>query len=86
MISKEEKSILINVERFVVVSGQKNFLMEQKQHLNDEVARLNILYKKNYYRKREWKARFAEKQQEILNMIKKYESEILKYQERVMLK
>lgn len=80
---KEERSVLINLERFQLISGQKNFLTQQRQKLALEVDRLNILYKKNYFKKKDWKQKYIEKDKEIKSLINRYENEIQKYQKRV---
>ncbi len=84
-ITKEEKSVLVNAERFIVASGQKNVMYEQKFQLHKEIERLTILYNKNYFKKKEWKKNYKLKQQEMINCIKNYELEIKKLKEIVML-
>lgn len=82
-ITKEEKSVLVNAERFIIASGQKNIMHEQKFQLHKEIERLTILYNKNYFKKKEWKRSYKQKQLEMGNTIKFYEMEIKKMKENV---
>ena len=50
--------MLINADRFIMISGQRGYFYEQKEFLSLEIERLNNLYKKNYYKKREWKKKY----------------------------
>jgi hypothetical protein len=84
-ITKEEKSVLVNAERFIVASGQKNVMYEQKFQFQKEIERITILYNKNYFKKKEWKKNYKLKQQEMINCIKNYELEIKKLKEIVIL-
>ena len=83
-VSREEKCVLINLDRFQVISGQKNFIIQQKKNFNSEIERLSTLYKHNYFKKKEWKQKHKEKENEIKNMIIKFEKDIKKYRERVI--
>lgn len=75
----------MNVDRFLIISGQRNFLTEQKQHFIREVDRLTALYKKFYYKKRIWKNKFLDKQKEANNIVQRFEKEIQKYQEKELI-
>ena len=87
-ITNEEKSVLVNAERFIIASGQKNVMYEQKFQFQKEIERLTILYNKNYFKKKELKKNYKIMQQEMINIKKTYEMEIKKLKEivRVLLK
>ena len=84
-MTNEEKSVLINLDRFQIISGQKNSLSQHKKTMNQEIDRLEIIYKKNYFKKREWKQKFKEKDVEMKRAVMRLENEIQKYQERVII-
>ena len=54
-ISKEDKSLIVNADRYLLVSGQRNYFYDQKIYYTSEIERLTALYQKHYYKKRELK-------------------------------
>jgi Tfp pilus assembly protein PilO len=82
----EEKSMLINADRYLLVSGQRFYFYEQKKSLQSEIERLNELYKKYYYKKKMQKVDLAELKEKMAKMVSRYESEISGYKSRVKIK
>lgn len=77
--------MLINADRFLLVSGQRFYFYEQKKNLQSEIERLNELYKKYYYKKKKQKVDVAEMKEKLAKSISRYESEIAIYKSRVSL-
>ena len=75
--------MLINADRFIMISGQRGYFYEQKEFLSLEIERLNNLYKKNYYKKREWKKKYNDSNNEYLQNKNKLLKEVANYIDRV---
>ena len=75
--------MLINADRFIMISGQRGYFYEQKEFLSLEIERLNNLYKKNYYKKREWKKKYNDSNNEYLQNKNKLLKEVANYRDRV---
>jgi hypothetical protein len=82
-LTKEEKSFLVNADRFLLVSGQRGYFYEQKKNLMIEIERLNDLYKSYYYKKKEWKKKYIDKEEENVKKVNKLEQELNLYKNRV---
>lgn len=80
----EEKSLLINADRFLLLSGQRFYFYEQKKYLQAEIDRLNELYKKYYYKKKNQKEQILKLKEEITKSIGKYEMELNYYKNKVL--
>ena len=83
-ISKEDKCLLINSDRFLIASGQRTFYSDKNSVLQLEVERLNSLYKSNYFKKKEWKKKFIEKEKDMEKTVNKLEKELENYRKKVM--
>ena len=66
-----------------MISGQRGYFYEQKEFLSLEIERLNNLYKKNYYKKREWKKKYNDLNNEYLQNKNKLLKEVANYRDRV---
>ena len=66
-----------------MISGQRGYFYEQKEFLSLEIERLNNLYKKNYYKKREWKKKYNDSNNEYLQNKNKLLKEVANYRDRV---
>ena len=75
--------MLINADRFLLVSGQRFYFYEQKKHYQSEIERLNELYKKYYYKKKKQKVELLEIKEKMTKTVNKYENEIASYRSRV---
>jgi hypothetical protein len=82
-ISKEEKSLLINSDRFLILSGQRSFYTEKSTILQREIERLNDLYKENYFKKKEYKKKFLDKEIQMVKVVGKLEKELEIYRAKV---
>ena len=56
-------------------------IIQQKQN---EIERLSQLYKTTYFKKREWKNKYLEKDNQINKMAIKYEKDIQFFRDRVI--
>lgn len=68
----------------MLISGQRFYFFEQKRDLQAEIERLNLLYKKNYYKKKEYKKNITELQDKFNKTINRYDAEINNYKNRVL--
>ena len=82
-VSIEEKSFIINADRFLLASGQRGYFYEQKRNLNNEIDRLNNLYKNSYYKKKLWKKKYFEREEENMRKISKLENDVSNYKNKV---
>ncbi len=78
-----ERAVLLNADRFLLVSGQRNYFYQQKEYYLEEINRIgNILdkvkYKKKHYKKK-WTEDCAEKDLEISRL----EKDIIFFREKV---
>jgi hypothetical protein len=46
-ISKEDKNMLVNADKFLLVSGQRNYFFDQKAYYQSEIDRLTKMYQKH---------------------------------------
>ena len=82
-ISKEEKSFIINADRFLIASGQRGYFYEQKKNLTVEIERLNKLYMDYYYKKKTWKKKYEDREEENFKKFNKLDNEINAYKNKV---
>ena len=73
----------MNSDRFLIASGQRSFHLEKTTTLENEVERLRILYKKNYFKRKEWKKKFKEKEEEMTKILNKLEKELEVFKSKV---
>ena len=76
--------MLINADRFTMISSQRGYFYEQKIFFAQEQERLKTLHQKNYYKKREWKQKYLLLTTEIQQMKLKLEKEISFYKDKVI--
>ncbi len=67
---------LINSDRFLLASGQKNYFFQQREHLQSEIDRLQTLYYKFHFKKNMYKDKWIESQNESNALIVKYTTQI----------
>ena len=68
----------------MIASGQRTFYSDKNSVLQLEVERLNSLYKSNYFKKKEWKKKFIEKEKDMEKTVNKLEKELENYRKKVM--
>ncbi len=83
-LSKEDKSLLVNSDRFLIASGHIGYLHDQKIQLANENERLNNLSTKNYNKKKEWKNRYFQNEEEYKRKMLKLETELSNYKNKVL--
>ena len=66
-----------------MISGQRGYFFEQKIFFQQEVERLNELFKKNYYKRMKWKSKYAELNNDLIQTRTKLEKEVEFYREKV---
>lgn len=76
-VPEEEKLMLINSDRFLISSNQRSYFYDQKAYYLQETARLQSLYEKAYYKKREYKKNFKTLKESHEDIIRKFEREIM---------
>ncbi len=76
---------MINADRFLMISGQRGYFYEQKNFFQQEVERLNEMFKKNYYKRQKWKNKYYELNNELIQTKNKLEKEIESLREKVKL-
>lgn len=67
----------------MLISGQRFYFYEQLRDLQTENDRLNKLYSKNYFKKKESKRNFKEYKDKSSILINSLQSELNKYKSRV---
>lgn len=82
-ISEAEKSLIVNTDRFLLVSGQRNYFYEQKDYYLDEIQRLKELFEKNKHKKHEYKMKCKEIQTNMDSLELRLENDIKYFRERV---
>jgi hypothetical protein len=75
--------LLVNSDRFLIVSGQRNYFYSQKQFYLNEIDRLNELYQKVYFKKRDYKKKMQESQTEMKRSIELLEKELKNLRNKV---
>ena len=68
--------MLINADRFLLVSNQRNYFYEQKHFYQSEIERLTGLFQKAYHKKKSYKVRLDEKEMEIIKRVEPLNKEI----------
>ncbi len=68
-----------------MISGQRGYFYEQKNFFQQEVERLNEMFKKNYYKRQKWKNKYYELNNELIQTKNKLEKEIESLREKVKL-
>jgi hypothetical protein len=81
-LSRAERSILVNADVFLLISGQRNYFYDQKVYFMNEIERLQQLFQKNKNKKREWKKKFQESELYSRNSVIKLENELFLYREK----
>jgi hypothetical protein len=82
-ISSLEKALLVNADRYLICSGQRNYFYDQKKYYTDEIERMTGLYQKNYLQKREYKKWLKDKSDEFTKNKELYEHELNKLREKI---
>ena len=83
-ISREEKCLMVNADVYLLASGQSTYFFEIKTKLEIEIKRLNSLYEKSYYKKKEWKQKCKDDEALHMNACKKLEKELEYYKIKVL--
>lgn len=82
-LSKEDKSLLVNADRYQIVSGHNGYLHDQKVQLVNENERLNNLNSKNCNKKKEWKNKYFQMEDEYKRKIFKLETDLTNFKNKV---
>jgi hypothetical protein len=82
-VTKEEKALLINADRFLSISGQKNYYSDRMENMQKEIERLISIYNKNYYKKKEWKSKYLELEQRSNKETSRLQKELNMYKSKV---
>jgi hypothetical protein len=83
-ISKEDKSMLVNADKFLLVSGQRNYFFDQKAYYQSEIDRLTKMYQKHYYKKRNFKKQVIDLKEELGKEKYRLENEIKFLREKLI--
>ena len=75
--------MLINADRYLILSGQRTYFYEQKIYYMKEIERLSEIYQKAYHKKRSYKKKFKEVQTDFQRQMELYKQEIGYLRERV---
>lgn len=75
-LSREVKSLLVNADKYLIISGQRNYFYDQKNYYLKEIERLTEIYQKAYFKKRDYKKKLIEKDQEIIKVSDNLQMEI----------
>ena len=54
-ISEDEKFLLINADRYLLISGHRNYFYQQKDYYINEIQRITELYDNSRYKKNNYK-------------------------------
>ena len=68
---------LVNSDRFLLISGQKAYFFEQIEYYKRELIRLETLYNKFHFKKKFYKDKYIEKDNEVNSITSRFENEIL---------
>ena len=74
--SDSEKALLFNAYRLGIVSNQKNYFYEQKEHYVNEIERVTIKYDKIRNKKKSYKKQYIDTKKEGDANVIRYEKEI----------
>jgi len=69
--------MLVNSDRFLLVSNQRSYFNDQKNFYKFEIERLTNLYEKAYHKKRSYKKNYKELIVLKEDLVLKYEREIM---------
>jgi hypothetical protein len=75
--------LIVNADRFLIVSGQRNYFYEQKDYYLEEIPRLRGLYEKNKLKKNEYKRNCKDIQSNMDNLVERLENDIMFLREKV---
>lgn len=68
--------MLVNSDRFLLLSNQRDYFIDKKNYFIYEMNRLTNLYEKAYYKKRKYKKNVKELNIQKEDLIIKFEGEI----------
>ncbi len=67
-MTPQEKALLINADKFLILSGMRTYFFQQKDFYQDEINRLTNLYQKAYYKKKNYKKKMIEAEGEVVDV------------------
>jgi hypothetical protein len=82
-MGQDARSLLVNADRFLLASGQRNYFYEQKQFYLTEIDRLQHIYQKAYFKKREYKKQVQEKNLVLQKQAENFNKEIMFLRKKV---
>ena len=82
-MSKEEKAMLVNADRFFSVSGQKSYYYDRMDSMQREIERLTTIFNANYFKKKEWKRKYKDIEYNLNRQIINLQKELNLYKSKV---
>jgi hypothetical protein len=82
-MDRESRSLLINSDRFLLLSGQRSYFYEQKEFYTAEIERLNNLYQKAYFKKTGYKKKWRATVDQMDDLRLRMEQELAILREKV---
>ena len=84
-ISEHEKILLVNADKFLLLSGQRNYFYHQKEFYTKEIERITDLFEKIRYKKIAYKKRFIEIKDNMDREVERLEKDIEYFREKVII-
>ena len=75
--------MLINTDRFLILSGQRNYFYQQKNYYLNEINRIGNVLDKANHKKKKYKKILLEERDNTDRQIKRMEMDILYFREKV---
>jgi hypothetical protein len=82
-LTAEEKAMLINSDKFLIASGQRNYFFEQKQYYMREIERLGLMFEKKNFKKTHYKKNMKELEIKFETEKMRYEKELTFLRDRL---
>ena len=77
-----EKACLINVDIFLIASGQRGYFLEQKKHFQNEMTRLTRVTFETESKKKKWKDKYLEQVSESAVIAERLNKELEYFREK----
>lgn len=84
-VSDSEKSMLVNADRYLIVSGHRNYFYDQKNYYLGEIKRISEMYDKCKFKKKSYKKNCKEIAGNLNSNIERLEGDILYFRDKVNL-
>jgi hypothetical protein len=82
-ISEQEKILLVNADKFLLLSEQRNYFYHQKEFYTFEIDRISKLYEDKRFKKREYKKKYIEVRNNMNREVERLEKDIEYFREKV---